>query len=454
MKHFDTYKQQGSALITMIIVMPFLILITALYMELTISSFKIAHKDQLRSHAQLATDAGIDIAAQEINLLNTWPGTGSEVELHNDGKIRTTYQVSVVATNADSKAVTSIGRSYTPVTNTTTPSATITIVSDFRAVRSGAFSVVTGVGGLYLSNSAKIVGGEVFVNGEISLKNSAQIGLISTPVNVQVAHQNCPNPADATYPRLCNNGENGEPISILNSARIYGSVKANNQISTLGMSSPGLVASSGVAAQPLPPHDRAAQKAAITSTVDASTVNCSSGTKTLAANLKIVGNVTISGTCKVTVNGNLWITGNFTMSNSSQFIVADSMGTTKPNIMIDGPVVKFSNSAQLKSNVSATGFQVINYWSRASCSPDCADVTGIDLYNTRNDTTIELDNSAEGPNTIFYSRWSRVLISNSGQIGALVGQTVELKNSGTITFGTSTGTGSTFWVIDSYRRVY
>ena len=115
---------------------------------------------------------------------------------------------------------------------------------------------------------------------------------------------------------------------------------------------------------------------------------------------------------------------------------------------------EFSNSAKLLSNARGTGFQIISYYSRATCSPDCLNVTGVDLYNSRNDITLRLDNSAEGPNTIFYAKWSRVQIANSGQIGALVGQTVEIKNSGTITFGTSTGTGSTYWVFDGYRRTY
>jgi hypothetical protein len=220
------------------------------------------------------------------------------------------------------------------------------------------------------------------------------------------------------------------------------------------MSNPGLTASSGVAAQPLPTHDRAAQKAAVASTISGSSAGCSGGTRNWPANLKITGDVNITNSCKVTVNGNVWITGKLEIKNSSEMIVANSLGTTRPVVMIDGQDVKFSNSALLRSNSSSTGFQVINYWSSSSCSPDCANVTGTDLYNSQDDLTIELDNSASGPNTIFYSRWTKVLVKNSGQIGALVGQTVELSNSGTITFGTSTGTGTTFWVIDGYQRVY
>lgn len=459
-------SQAGSILLPLILTLPLLILMATYYLNLSGTSFKLAVRDQFHTHAQLAVDAAIDLGMQEINEDGSWTGTGPEdgswtgtgyeVELFNDTKSRTTYQTTVTTNNPDSKTITSVGRSYRPASSTT-PESSVTVKADLRAVTAGgSYSLVTGVGGLYMSNSAKIVGGEVFVNGEISMQNSAQIGLTTSPLSVQVAHQNCPVPADAFYPRLCASGENGQPISLQNSAHIYGDVKANNQTSGTGMSNPGLTASSGVAPGSLPDHDRIAQKAAITSTITGSSASCSgSATKTWAANTKITGNVTISNSCKVTVQGDIWITGLLTVQNSGQVIVADSLGTTRPTIMVDGQKVDLKNSTLLKSNTSSTGFQIINYWSTASCSPDCGDVTDTDLYNSRDDTTIELQNSASGPQSIFYSRWTRVQITNSGQIGALVGQTVDLKNSGIITFGTSVvGGTSTTWIIDGYRRVF
>ncbi|HEY5549984.1 MAG TPA: hypothetical protein VIK37_02160 [Candidatus Saccharimonadales bacterium] len=454
-------KQNGSILITFIIILPILILIAGYAMSLAVSSYRLAKRDQLHTHAQFATDAGIDYALQQISLDQNWIGTGTEVELLNDGSIKTTYQITVDTPDPDNKTVTAIGRTYRPV-NAASPESTVKILVNLRPVRSGNFSIVTGVGGLYLSNSAKIVGGDVFVNGEVSLINSAQIGLSTSPVTLNVAHQTCPNPPDATYPRVCNSGENGEPISIQNTAHIYGDVSANNQVSSAGISMSGLIASSGVTPQSLPPHDRDAQKAAVAETQTGAWGSCDSNTevRTWPANLKIEGDVVIQKKCQITISGDVWITGKLEISNSAQLIVADALGTTRPNIMIDSiSGAKFINSAALISNASGTGMQIITYYSRASCSPDCADVTGTDLYNSRNDVTISLDNIAEGAESIYYARWSRVLINNSGQIGALVGQTVELKNSGTVTFGTTTcGTppcdAITAWVIDGYRRVF
>jgi hypothetical protein len=208
----------------------------------------------------------------------------------------------------------------------------------------------------------------------------------------------------------------------------------------------------------LPAHDRDAQVAAVASTQSASAASCSSGTKTWPANLKINGNVDVSNSCRVTVEGDVWITGTLNVSNSAQIIVSNSL-SNPPAIMIDGSGgLSISNNALLKSNSNVTpvGFRMITYWSTASCSPNCPNVTGMDLYNSRNSTTISINNSAAGPQTEFYARWSRVSVSNGGNVGALVGQTVELSNSGTITFGTSvTGVGGvSAWIVDSYKRTF
>lgn len=447
-------SQNGVVLVTMVVLLPFLIAMTVAFLTLTLSSFSVAKKDQLRTNAQFSADAGVDYALFQISEDESWVGTANPIILQESNGIKTTYEVTVSDIDSEHKLVTSTGKTYSP-SDATVPNSTITLKATLRAIRSGgSFSVVTGVGGLYMSNSAKILGGDVLVNGEITMSNTAQIGLSNNTVNVQVAHQICPYPADATYPRICNVGERGQPISISNSAKIYGSIKANNQISTTGLVSPGLVSSSGITAGSMPVHDRATQKANAINNLTASEASCSSGTKTWPANLKITGDVSIRNTCIVTMLGDVWITGSLSMSNSSRLIVADALGATRPNVMVDGSSASFSNTSIIVSNAQKTGAQVITYRSAATCSPDCADVSGPDLYNSRNTSTINFDNSASGPNTVFYAKWSRVNISNSGQLGALVGQTIQLRNTGTITFGTtvSPGGGQANWILSEYKR--
>lgn len=450
-----TYRQSGSALISMVIVLPFLMLICALFVELAVNIIHVARKDQAQTHAQLAVDAGIDYALQQINQTADWTSTGGEVQLHDAQNTRTTFEVALTEDTSARRVLSAVGRTYRP-SGSTTPISTKRITAELRPVTSKGFSVVTGVGGLFMTNSAKIVGGDVLVNGEIVMDNTTQIGLSTNPVKVEVAHQNCPVPADATYPKLCNSGENGQPITIADTAHIYGSVKANNQTTTANMSDPGLVGSSGVAAQALPVHDRAAQIGAVATTITAADASCDAvgAVKSWPANVKITGDVTIGKNCKVTLNGNVWITGKLTLMNTGQLIVGDTLTTTMPDVMIDGTNVSLLNSSSLVGNTSGTGMRVLTYHSLATCSPDCTSVTGSDLYNSRNVETITMSNTASAPESIFYARWTQVNISNSGGVGALIGQTVKLSNSATITFGSAAATGSTFWVLDGYRRTF
>lgn len=464
-------NQKGSVLLALIIMMPFFIFIVATYMQLAVNNYFISRTDQYRTHAQFAADAGIDAALEEINLDNEWAGSGSEVEVHSgDSSVKTKY-ITVVNPGADDdhKLLTSIGRTFSPASSST-PDSEVTIEVTLRATRSGNFSIVTGVGGLYLSNQAKVLGGDVFVNGELVMTGSSQVGLSNSSVNLKVAHQNCPIASDPThnteYPRICNPGENGQPISVSNPAWIYGKVYANNQADGSRMSdggSPGLISSSGVNTQPLPPHVRQDQTDNITVTRSGADASCTTngGTKTWAANTKIEGNVRIDKDCSVIVEGDVWIAkntsgtqlGNFSMTHSKAKLKINEGVTTPPKIMIDGQVTEFKNGSSVISNSDGVGAFVISYWTTAACYPDCTDVTGSELYETRDEVAITMNQSSNGPDTIFYARWGKVLIENSGNIGALVGQTVELQNSGTITFGTSlSGDANVFWLIDGYRR--
>lgn len=445
-------NERGSILLIFIIVLPFMLLIAVYYSQLALTSFRVARQDQLRTAAQLAADAGADFAVGKIAQDNAWVGTGGEINLQNETRTRTTYAVTVTNTANNHKSLAVIGRSYTPASSTT-PEKTVKVTVDLRPISSGDYGIISGQGGLFMSNQAKIVGGDVFVNGEIRMSNSAQIGLSTKPVNVKVAHQICPNPPDATFPKVCTSGEFGEPITIENPALIYGEVTATNQTSGARMSNPGLVAGS-VTPKPLPSYDRAAQKAAVTNTITGP-VNCSGSTNILwPANTKVVGDVNVSGKCTITVEGNVWITGSLKMNNTSVMKVADIVGSTPPNVMVDSAAgIDLTNSAILASNSVGTGFRIYTYWSNTTCTPDCTSVTGTDLFNSRDVTTIGLNNTASGPNTVFYAVWSQVSVGNSGAIGAIIGQTILMSNSATLTFGASAEIGGPVtYVVQGYRR--
>lgn len=446
----------GFVLVALMIISTFILVLGLVTAQLALSNLQLATAELYRVNTQFAADAGLDSAIGQLNLDSNWSGSGGEVTLLDNSVQKTTYSTSVTNT-ADQyvKYIDVTARSYVPASSTT-PRIERKYQVKLRGVAAGSFSVVTGVGGLVMSNNSKIVGGNVFVNGTITLDNSAQIGLTSSSVDVKSAHQSCPVPANNSYPIVCGSNENGEPITINGSqAKIYGEVKATNQTDGTNMFNPGLTSGSP-APLALPTHDRNALQAAIAHTVTGASVSCNNGNQTIPANTKITGNVTISNKCEVTVLGDIWITGNLTFNGSAKIIVGNGIATA-PVIMIDGSSgLVMRNSAEFKSNAVPIGFRVITYHSATSCSPECSSVTGLDLYNSRNLATFDLDNSSSGPNTEFYARWSKVLINNSGNLGALVGQTVELRNSATVVFGTTvTGaTPPTTWIVQSYKRTF
>ncbi len=454
--------ERGFILPTIIIVAIMLTTLSLIVSELAINNLKLSRADNYRVIAQLAADAGADYGVTSLNTSNAWTGTPGELELYDINDVRATYEVTAVTDPFDDSIVTltTTGRAYSPSTETTPRNERTYVLTLNGLDNGGQFSLVTGVGGLLMRNNSKIVGGDVFVNGTIDLEGSAQIGLTTNFVRVETAHQSCPDPADGTYPQVCGPAD-GEPITISNSAHIYGDVYATNQTTTDGMTDGGLIGASG-GPRPLPDiHDRDAQIAAVSSNPDNNSASCTTngGNKTWAANSHITGgDVQINKSCTVTIEGDVWIDGNVIMRQSGTIRVANSAGSDMPTIMIDGDEgLLMRNSSMLDSNNLGTGMQVLTYHSTAGCSPDCADVSGTDLYDSRDIITIDLDNSASAPDSVLYAKWSRVTINNSGNIGALVGQTVELLNHTSITFGTAVptpGLEKYTFLIREYRREY
>lgn len=462
-------RQKGYVLAVLIITVLFVSLSITYVTSLSLTTYNLATRDTYRANAQMTADAALDLAMTTLNTVGSAGLTttySSEQTFMSSGSLTTTYQTALLdGVSSDKKVLSVIAR--TKVGGDT--EVTRRYELDVQAVTtgSGPSSVVTGVGGLLLNNNSRITGGDVVVNGTISVSNNAQIGLsttaIANAVNVRVAHTNCPIPATSAFPRVCASGENGQPITLSGNAKIYGDVRATNQTTGTNMSNPGLIPNQTVSPLTLPSYDRDGQKAAVTTTITGASAGCSGGTRTWAANTKITGNVTIQNNCTVTVNGNIWITGLLNINNNARIVVANSLGTTRPTIMVDGAgtsgsnVINIGNNGIIQPNSSGTGAMFISYWSSASCAPDCSDVTGTNLYTSKDVRSLELSNNGSASNSILYARWSKVRISNNGAIGAVAGQTIELGNNAVINFTASVPGSSnltTTWAKRGYMRVY
>lgn len=463
-------SQQGfivSTLLMLIITISTLLLIIT---QVAIDNFQYASRLTNRVNAQFAADAGLDMGIHQLNLLGTYTGSSGEVTLLDTADKRTTYEIVVNDTvDPDRKVIRSTGRTYAGG-GSTEVLATRIFELEVEAVTSGTGpgSVVSGVGGLIVNNNAKITGGDVIVNGSVTIVNNGQIGLSTNPINLRVAHQSCPSPADATYPQVCTSGQ---PIT--NNGLIYGDVQAQNQTNSTGMSNPGLTGST-FAPIAVPGYDRPTHKAAVTATYNANdaAVRCSNNqSRTWGANIRINGNFALGNGCRLTITGNVWITGNVTFGNNAEIIIANSLGTTRPVIMIDGQSgFVTGNNTTVTPNSSGTGAEVITTWWNTNTTTnggftcgglpdplDCTTVTGLALSTSQNTTTINLSNNTNAANTVFRTLWSRAEISNNGALGAVAGQTIELRQNAVINF-TAAIAGSdnlvTTWVKRGYLRVF
>ncbi len=458
-------REQGFLLVSLLITILLIVLVAVASMQIFVQNHNIALRDTYSLKSQLAADAGADIAADLILADSDWSGTGGEVELSNEIAVRTTYQVTV-STSSDGLAKTLIvtGRSYVPASSSsarTTSKVEVGLKGSGASGVSGGVSVYGGVGGLVMSGTSAVTAGEVFVNGGITMIGTARIGSSGAPVNAQAAHQVCPVGGGSGYPRICNSGENGQPYSLTTTNNIYGQVKGNNQTNGARMSNPGLVSGS-VTPSTLPSHNRTGITADITASGQAQaggTAGCSGvSSKSWPADLKITGNVSLSGLCTITVTGNVWITGTLTLSGSAKLIVQGGL-LSPPHIIVDGSSgVALTQTSQLVPNANSTGFRVVTYYSTAACSvtTNCT-VTGTDLFNSKGLVTISIGGDVMAAKTQFYARWTAVELLGTADIGSMVGQTTILAGSATVMSGVEVDPseqGTLSWSVATYKRAY
>jgi hypothetical protein len=462
-----TQDVRGMVLITSLIVFLIATFITLSLADLTITQYGRTVRNVSVSNSLLTAEAGAEESLYNLNEDDGFAGF-AETELYNsEEQGRGTYQSTVTAgSGPNEKIVTSIGRVYAHNESTDPISERRVKITTVGTTSSGN-SVHAGVGGLILSGSAAITNSSIYVNGTISLSGASKIGTAAQPLDVNVAHLSCPTGSSPgpTFPQVCSTGQ---PISMAFSTAIYGSVCATNQTSTgpnnnikTGTGGQGLISNCTAPPVSVPTYDRAAHIAAVTTTGAGNniTYNCSQWqnpvgfVRTWPANLQLTGNVSASSSCDLTVTGNVHITGNLDIGGAARIRVANSVGTTRPVIMVDGTIT-VGGSAALIPNSSGTGIQFVSNRSTASCNPACTSVTGNDLKTSSTTTMINVAGAGNFPGAVFQSPWGRVVLGGSGTMGSAVGQTVDLSGAGTITFGTALSSGESTWTVRSYQQIF
>lgn len=470
MPNFKLKAQSGFATPLAIILLFVITIVGIAALNISTGSYQMAQSENLGSHAQLAAEAGLDYGVQSIFNDSSWTPPSGETVVMDEGGIRTTYKLTLSSgLNPGEKILRSEGRTYRPSTVSDPKASRIYEVALVESTGMGGgaaslltYAVISGPGGLSMSNSANI-NGSVYSLGGITMTNSSSI---NTGSGGQVLAANSSCGAPAVYPAECSSGQ---PINISSSAGISGTVYATNQYSTSGMSNPGLQAGDAtIMAFPAPP-DRNPVKAATSSNpvMSGTSASCSGGNATWPANTKINGDVVIKSGCDLVILGDMWITGSLKISHSSSITFSNSL-TQKPIIMIDGPAgLIMTGSTGIIPNSSGLGGRFITYHSTASCSPECTNITGQDLINSMPIITINIGNSVnDSAGSEFFAAWTTAKSTNSASFGAIAGQRVILGNSSSIINGQSvtfsstippsggSGGGSGSIIANSYRRVY
>lgn len=457
-KHDNIYQRLMSSEKGMILPTLLILFFILIMLGLSLATQSIVHLNQTSrnvavSNSLYAAETGAEMSLHELNEDNSFAGF-SETEFYdNPSQGRATYETEVTEGSiSNEKIITSTGRLYEKTADTE-PIVTRQVRLVVVGTTSDSYVVQTGPGGLIMTNTATIANGEVYINGYLDMSNTAHIGTESTPGIVNVAHVHCPEPPDSTFASQCGE-DDGQPINMQGKAHIYGEVYATNQTDGSQMSDPGLINGSTAPETSLPGYDRQAHKDGATNTISSDWECKGSEEPIWEDGLKIEGNVTVRGKCEVTLEGDVWITGNMKMRNSSSLVVTDGL-TEKPTIMIDGDEgFQIYNSAAIITNQDGIGTQFITFYALSSCSPDCTDLSGSDLYDSQSYTTIKIRNSSLAAGSNFYARWSRVDVDNSGSIGSVLGQSVKLSNTGTISLGENLSSGDKIWTIKNYQQIF
>jgi hypothetical protein len=69
-------------------------------------------------------------------------------------------------------------------------------------------------------------------------------------------------------------------------------------------------------------------------------------------------------------------------------------------------------------------------------------------------TTVNIGNQGVAAGSIFYAKYSKVNLGQSGQIGAILGQTIALAQSGNLTFTSTAVSGNYAYNVSVYEVGY
>jgi Tfp pilus assembly protein PilX len=458
-KHME---QDGWVLVSAIIMILFLTAVGFSIAELVALQYQHTKREMYMQNAQLVAEAGIEQSVHELNTDDSFAGYPTAQTFFDDSTQGKGTFSTAVTDNSDgtSKTIISTGEVYRTDTDPN-PYLTRKVKVTVVGTGSSGYSVATGPGGLILGGSASITNSNVYVDGTITMTGSSKIGTSSNPVNVDVGNIACPKGSSpgSSYPEVCTDGS--QPISMDWSTNIYGTVCATGQTSTGpnnniqgGNGGAGLEVGCTAPSVTPPTYDRSGIISGITDTESGTSGSYAcNGNKTiiLPANIELTGGtISWGNSCKITISGDVYIPGNLSIGGAVQITAADSLGTTRPVILVDG-TINVAGSAAMIANSSGSGIDFVSF-KNATGNPGGIP-TGTVLYNSQQEQNVNVGGAASSAGMVFDAYWSEATLTGSGNVGAAAGQTVNLDGAGTVIFGTKLTSGSKTWAITSYQML-
>jgi len=223
----------------------------------------------------------------------------------------------------------------------------------------------------------------------------------------------------------------------------------------------------------MPTYDRAAQIAAVSTTIQTNdnNIGCTgwkSGApnngfgRTWPANLKVNNTSSsayeIGSSCAITLSGNVYIagTGGLKLDGGLTINVAEGL-STPPVILVDGPV-NYGAGVHVNENSSHISVEFISFCSKSSANATCAvpssSLTGTALYNSSQQTTVTVGGGGQAPGATFWAYWGKLEMDGSGTMGSAIAQSIHMSGGASVTFGTQLAVNQQTWTIRSYQRVF
>lgn len=255
-----------------------------------------------------------------------------------------------------------------------------------------------GTGGLIMDNLSKVVG-NVFSNGSIQASSGNEITGTATVAGETSTITGASIGQDAYVHSCVNSSVTGTLHATTQSSCTFGS------LTTSGLP---------IVSAPLPISqtqiDKWKQDAAAGGMLSGDYALSGTQSATLGPK-KIQGNLTLQNFAQLTLSGTVWVTGNINVGNSAEVRLAPSYGTLGGVMAGDGTVILENNS------ISSGSGQQGSYLMYLSTSVLSAAIV------SKNNVTAD----------VLYASQGGVTVENNFKLREIVGQSVHLKNSATIT---------------------